>query len=533
MEEQRRQEATAAKVSFFTNLTHEIKTPLSLLKVPIEVFKDDKDFPEQHRKTLAIMDKNASWLENLVNELLEFQKIGEEQYDLKVVRTDLNLLLRNLIEHFNTYAQKYNIELRFLNNCSSPLMADIDPRALLKAISNLLVNAFKHTRNRVILSVRPDPVAGMLRIAVHDNGHGMAEEHLHKAFEPFTQFDQTKQFKGVGIGLAYARSLISLHHGTLELRSKEDCWCVATIRLPQYAKENLADNVEYEDVVVDFEGLVFSLPDLTDEKWVNETGKQIPEHSQAHILIVEDTVEIAYTMVNYLKAQYRIGYCKNGLSALSYIERFQPDIVVSDVLMPEMNGIELCHQLKANPATSHLQVILLTAKTSTDDRIVGLEAGADAYINKPFLLKEVALTIRNLLRSRAELHNLLRSGNMDNNTELSEQLSAYDQEFIRTASEIVNQNLENANFKIDNFATQLGVSKTLVYVKLKHLLNMSPNEYLTYVRFNKAKDLLVQTELTIAEIAYQVGFSDPNYFSRAFKQHLGVTPTLYRRQPRN
>lgn len=532
MEEKRKQEATAAKVDFFTNLTHEIKTPLSLLKVPIEVFKDDDNFPNRHRNILSIMDKNASWLEHLVNELLEFQKVGEEQYDLNIVRTDLVLLLNNLIEHFDTYAQRYNIELRFLNNCSSPLMTDIDPQALLKAISNLLVNAFKHTRNRVVLSVRRDSVLGMLRIAIHDNGKGIARQYLDHIFEPFRQFGDAKQFKGVGIGLAYARSLVNLHNGTLNLNSEEGSWCVATIRIPQYVKKEGISLKQYEDVEIDFKDLIFSLPDISDEKWLNDVDKETEDRSQAHVLIVEDTVEIAYTMVNYLKNRYRIGYCKNGVSALSYIERFQPDIVVSDVIMPEMDGIALCRQLKENSQTSHIQVILLTAKTAIDDRIIGLEAGADAYIHKPFLLKEVALTIKNLLRSRAEFSALLRSGKIDD-SEIESQLSIPDALFIKKVSEIVSENLDKVDFKIDDFSDKLGMSKTLVYIKLKKILNMSPNEYLLHIRFSRAKEFLLTGEYTIAEIAYKVGFSDPNYFSRAFKQYEGITPTVFKRKNGN
>lgn len=532
IEVQKRQEAIAAKVSFFTNLTHEIKTPLSLLKVPIEVFREDQDFPEHHRNTLAIMDKNASWLENLVNELLEFQKIGEEQYELKIIRTDLVLLLENLIEHFNTYAQKYNIELLFLNKSSSALMVDVDPQALLKAISNLLVNAFKYTRNRVVLSVRTDFTSGMLRISVHDNGHGIAKKHLDKVLEPFTQFGNAKQFKGVGIGLAYAQSLINLHNGTLELHSKEGSWCVATIRFPQYVKKGRLLSVEHEGVSLDFKGLSYALPDIDDEEWFSGDKNKSSDNLQAHVLIVEDTVEIAYTLVSYFKNQYRVGYCKNGASALSYIEKFQPDIVISDVVMPEMDGIELCDKIKGNRQISHIQVILLTAKTTVNDRIVGLEAGADAYINKPFLLKEVALTIKNLLNSRVELSNLVRRGNVDD-IQIERQLSVHDSEFIKKVSEILNKNLDNSNFNTDYLSDEIGMSKTLVYIKLKKLLNRSPNEYLLDIRFNKAKELLSTNEFTVAEIGYKVGFSDPNYFSRAFKQHEGMTPTIFRKNNRN
>jgi signal transduction histidine kinase/ligand-binding sensor domain-containing protein/DNA-binding response OmpR family regulator len=529
MEDQRKQEATSAKVNFFTNLTHEIKTPLSLLKVPIEVFKEDRGFPEQHKKTLEIMDKNASWLEHLVNELLEFQKIGEKQYELNIVRTDLVQILSNLFEHFNTYAQKYDIQLRFLNNCSSSLMADVDPQALLKAISNLLVNGFKHTRSRLVLSIRPDPVPGVIRIAVHDNGQGIAEQYIHKVFEPFTQFGDAKQFKGVGIGLAYARSLVQLHDGTLALDSKEGYWCVATIRIPLRSKQLLTSSEALDDVVYDFKELAFTLPDILNEEWLNDNDEKPTNNTQAHILLVEDTIDIAYTLVNYLKNQYRVGYCKDGLSALSYVDKFQPDVVISDVIMPGMDGVGLCRNLKEESKTSHIQVVLLTAKTTTDDRIVGLEAGADAYINKPFLLKEVALTIKNLLRSRVEISNLLRSGNVSE-IELKDKLSTQDTSFVKRVSEIVNTNLDNPDFKLDDFSVQLGVSKTLVYIKLKKLFNMSPNEYIMHVRFNKAKEILCTGDGIISEVAYQVGFSDPNYFSRAFKQHEGVTPTVYRRK---
>lgn len=526
-EEIRKQEMATAQINFFTNLTHEIKTPLSLLKVPIEVFKEDKEFPEKHQQVLAIMDRNAAWLENLIDELLGFQKIAEQQYQLNPVRTDVTSLLQNLADRFREYSDKNNITFKFISSFSSPVIADIDPRAIVKAVSNLIVNGFKHTRTRLILTLRPDKNTPGYKIAVHDNGNGIKKENITKVFEPFAQLESVKKMTGVGIGLAYARSLVELHQGRIELRSNAGQWCVATIYLPQHISSGTTTTVQPD--MINYDGLIHSLPftrtdSLSEQNWAvsNEAGL-------AHILVVEDTVEIAYNLVTFLNPRYQVGYCKNGADALEYVSKFQPDIIISDIIMPEMDGVTLCRNIKTHAETSHIQVILLTAKTSSNDRLIGLEVGANAYINKPFLLKEVELTIRNLLQSRTALRDQLIQGSVGSGFLPSNQLSEYDKAFIRKVAAIVEDNVDNIDFRTDDFAEKLGMSKTLVYLKLKKLMNMSPNEYLLNIRFNKAKQLLIQEKhLTIAEIAYHTGFSDPNYFSRAFKQHIGLTPSAFK-----
>ncbi|MFT4094176.1 MAG: response regulator, partial [Niabella sp.] len=531
-EEIRKQETATAQINFFTNLTHEIKTPLSLLKVPIEVFKDDKEFPEKHQQVLAIMDRNAAWLENLVDELLGFQKIAEQQYQVNPVKTDVTSLLQNLAERFSEYAIKNDITFKFISSFSNPVIADIDARAIVKAVSNLIVNGFKHTRTRLLLTLRPDKDTPGYKIAVHDNGNGIKKEDIARVFEPFAQLEPVKKMKGVGIGLAYARSLVALHQGHIELHSNVGRWCVATIHLPKCISSDATTSAPPD--MINYDDLIPSLPFIETDSLSEQNWAVSNEAGLAHILVVEDTVEIAYNLVTFLKPRYQVGYCKNGADALEYISKFQPDIIISDIIMPEMDGVELCRNVKANALTSHIQVILLTAKTTSNDRLLGLEVGANAYINKPFLLKEVELTIKNLLQLRTALRDRLLQGTLDNDAVPVDQFSEYDKAFIKEVAVIVDENLDNVDFKTDDFAEKLGMSKTLVYIKLKKLLNMSPNEYLLNIRFNKAQQLLLQErQLTIAEIAYEVGFSDPNYFSRAFKQHVGLTPSAFRNKKDN
>lgn len=526
-EEIRKQEMASAQINFFTNLTHEIKTPLSLLKVPIEVFKEDKEFPEKHQQVLAIMDKNAAWLENLVDELLGFQKIAEQQYQVNPVRTDVTLLLQNLAERFNGYATKNSITFKFISSFPGPVMADIDARAMVKAVSNLMVNGFKYTRTRLILTLRPDKGTLGYKIAVHDNGYGIKKEQISRVFEPFAQLEPVKKMKGVGIGLAYTRSLVELQRGRVELRSSEGHWCVATIYLPK--RIDAVADTGAQPGTINYDDLIPSLPFIGTESLSEHSWEISNESGPAHILVVEDTVEIAYNLVTFLKPRYQVGYCKNGADALEYVSKFQPDIIVSDIIMPEMDGVALCRNIKANALTSHIQVILLTAKTTDNDRLLGLEVGANAYINKPFLLKEVELTVKNLLQLRTALRDRLLQGAASDDPAPANQLSEYDKAFINKVAVIVEENLDNIDFKTDDFAEKLGMSKTLVYIKLKKLLNMAPNEYLLNIRFNKAKELLLRDrDLTIAEVAYEVGFSEPNYFSRAFKQHVGQTPSAFR-----
>ncbi len=530
--ERRQKQADASKIEFFTNITHEIKTPLSLLKAPVELLlRDPVALPPALRTNVEIMDRNVRWLEKLVRELLEFRQLEEKQYVLRPSRVDVVALLEAQVANFASYAQGHGIALHFLCKTECPLWADLDEDALTKAVSNLLTNALKYTRDRIVVSLRAYK-DGRLVIAVHDNGSGIEPQNLGRIFEPFTQFDPSKRFKGIGIGLAFARSLIALHGGTLRVASRPGRWTVASITLPRENPELMAAApvASYRPEPVEMTDPAIALPEAPegDDLHLKRFGED--HQLDGHILFVEDTLDIAQTVVGYMKGKYCIGYSNNALDALHYIEVYQPDVVVSDIIMPGMDGIELCRRIKSDEYMSHTGVILLTAKTTDADRLAGLESGANAYICKPFSLRELEVTIDNLLCSRIRLHDwVLRADTAPQDDPLpGEGLSAADHDFVMKVSKIISENVNNPDFRTDDLASMIGMSRSLVYIKLKKLLNVSANEYLQNLRFERACRMLREGGQTISQIAYSLGFTDPNYFSRAFRKHFGVTPSEYR-----
>lgn len=531
--DKKQKEINDSKINFFTNITHEIKTPLSLLKAPVEILKDSPTLPAGMRHYVDIMDRNLQWLDKLVGELLEFRQLEEKQYLLQVSRVEITALLERVIGYFVPYAQENGVELRFIHPAPSPLFIDADEDALVKAISNLLTNAFKFTRSRILVSLRYCASKNTLRIAVHDNGQGVAPKDLGKILEPFTQLDRSKKFKGVGVGLAFSRSLISLHGGELTVSSRPGSWFVATITLPKDNRPLVEEFSTYSPAHPKSDAEHPSCLPVLDKQTVPELHLQqfgADRQPNGHILVVEDTLDIAETIIDYFKNEYCIGYSNNATDALRYIELYQPDIVVSDIIMPGMNGIELCRRIKSDERTSHTGVILLTAKTSDADRIAGLEVGANAYLNKPFSLKELRLVIANLLHVRGKLMDWVLKGDQGKESLdfAHNDLSPNDRTFIMQVSKVINDNIDNADFTTDDLAAQLGMSKTLVYIKLKKLMNMSASEYLQAIRFKRAQEMIRKGDKTIAEIAYDLGFNDPNYFSRAFKKYFGQTPSQYK-----
>lgn len=528
--EEKEKELNESRIAFFTNITHEIKTPLSLLHSPLEILKKEGALTESMAKNIAIMDRNLAWLDKLVEELLTFRQLEVNEYLLKPRTVDINDFLNNLTAYFEPYAEGSGIEFKFLSNVPSGFSVVMDPDAISKVVSNLITNAFKFTKNRVIVTLRQGLDNEHVRISVYDNGLGVDEKDISLIMKPFTQLDKSKRFKGVGIGLPFSKSLVELHGGSLAVSSSKGNYFAVLVTLPVHN----ADPAE-----------VYSAPNSQMAAGANlDKDVTIPNihlrqfglshQKNGHILIVEDNVELGDVVVNYLKETYCVGYSNNGKDALKYIELYHPDIVLSDVMMPGIDGIELCRCIKGDCRISHTSVVMLTAKTSDADRISGLGVGADAYLCKPFSLEEITLVINNLLNARQRIMDWALKGNVETSAlDLSGQnLTQMDREFIVKVSEILTNNVGNAEFSADDLAKSLGMSKTLVYIKLKKLMNMSSTECMQVIRFNRAKELLDHTEKNISEIAYDLGFTDPNYFTRAFKRHFGMTPTQYRSENR-
>lgn len=520
-------ELNESKINFFTNLAHEIKTPLSLIKAPVEILKADSSFPQHLKQYLQTIDRNSRWLEDTVSELLEFRKLEEKKYTLHFVKVDLVELLQELYNRFLPYSKLRHIRFDFFCKEES-LPADVDPKAIIKIMSNLIINAFKYTTDRVIICLRYRPKSESILITVHDNGPGIAQQHIQSVFEPFTQINREGgKFKGVGLGLALTRSLVELHGGDISVSSYYGKWCNFHVRLPQFNIQ-VEDNSDIESMNdSDFNGITSLLEINSPKKVVVKKNNTEGKQDREHVLVVEDTPELAQIIIDYFSTYYIVGYANNGIEAVDYIYKQHPDIVISDIIMPGMDGIELVKTIRADYNISHTGIILLTAKTTDEDKLTGLEVGANAYIKKPFSMKELELIVRNLLKIREHLKDMAISGNITIDKNI---LVSKDQQFLNEFTDFIHKNIDNDQLKIDEIASELNLSRSLLYLKLKKIINMSPNEYIQSVRLNYSKKLLQETDLNIAEIAYKVGFTDPNYFSRSFKQFYGETPTQYRKR---
>lgn len=517
------------KINFFTHITHEIKTPLSLIKTPIEIFKEDVSFPQHLRSELDIMDKNARWMEHLVYELLEFRQLEEKEFVLQKRRIDTVWLLQSIYERFLPYADRNNIKFDFFCRFTE-LPADLDTNAIIKVVSNLLVNAFKYARSHVVLSLRYRSSKKSLLISVYDDGNGIPDEQISEVFKPFTQLTPNEgKFKGVGIGLSMSKSLVELHNGKISISSYFGKWCKINVLLAQYDSNTTPDSpvslLEKSEI-----DTIIALPDIhTTHKTeiilpTDETGDDLT----GHILIVEDNLDLAQIVIDYLSYSFKVGYAGNGEEALKYIREKQPDLIISDIIMPVMDGIELTKEIRADYTISHTWIILLTAKTTQDNKIEGLEVGANAYINKPFSLSEVELTVRNLMESRNKFRDYIMKGLIGNEQIRLPDILSKDQQLLSDIDRLINENISNENFRTEDLANALNISKSLLYNKLKKLLDISPNQYIFSTRMAYSKRLLQETDLNISEISYMVGFSDPNYFSRSFKRFFNENPTQMR-----
>ena len=522
--EEKEKEDNASKIAFFTNITHEIKTPLALLHSPLDMLKKENGLTQSMRRNIAIMDRNLDWLDKLVEELLTFRQLQAKEYLLKIRRVDINDFIKTLSSYFEQYAAHNGIELKFLSNISPGFLMETDPEVLSKILSNLITNAFKFTKDRVIITLRKGQDAGHIRIDVLDNGKGVDKKDIKLIMMPFSQLDTSKRFRGVGLGLPFAKSLAESLEGTLTIKSRKGSFFIARVILPVHNNDSNAGSQDDSYVLCNDKPEISIVPGLH----LKQYG--VDFMSNGHILIVEDNIELVEVLVNWFKDAYCVGYSNNGRDALKYIGLYHPDIVISDVMMPEMDGIELCRRIKGDQRISHTSVVMLTAKTGDADRQTGLGVGADAYISKPFSLDEISLIIKNLLKARQRIMDWALKGDIDIKALniADKNLTPMDREFVVKVSEILTENISNAEFSAEDLARELGMSKTLVYIKLKKLMNMSSTECIQSVRFNRAKDFLLQTEKNISEIAYDLGFSDPNYFTRAFKRHFGMTPTQYR-----
>ena len=521
------QEVHRMKLDFFTNVSHEIRMPLTLIMGPLEVLiAESQEFPVLHRKLLAVR-KNAGRLNRLVTELMDFRKAEAGKMTLHVSPGNLVNFCREIFLSFRYLAIKHEIDYRFESE-ERRIEVYFDKFQLEKVIFNLLSNAFKFTPDHgmICLSVR-DMGNGTVKIMVADNGIGIAEENRPQIFTNFYQVkDPASRHSGTGIGLALSKKIAQFHHGDLRLLAQDKkadvhtSFCLelklgsAHFRPDELISPylNTDDPVlyhEYTETVVDKE---------------NQPAATGPD-AQTEILIVEDNEEVREFIRQSLHQHYRITEAVNGRQGLEMAFDRIPDLIVSDVMMPEMDGLELCRMLKTDERTSHIPVILLTARSGHIHEVNGLKTGADVYLTKPFGVTALQLTIANLLRLQANMRKkfsqqiTLQPANI--------LIESSGEEFLRKLVSLIEVNLVNEDFSVNILAAEIGMSTPVLYKKIKALTGMTVNNFIKSVRLKRAAQLLKQNNSTVYEVAYMVGFNDSKYFSREFSRQFGQTPTEY------
>jgi len=530
------------RLRFFTNISHEFRTPLTLILDPLESlmknFEGDKDTVQ----TLKLINRNAQRLLQLINQLMNFRRIENGKIELRVVKGDLKAFMNSIYESFLDLSVHLQISYKF-NFEEIEQDCWFDSEKLENIFYNLLSNAFKFTpeKGRISFSVSfhegSEESSAIsvpyFKVEVRDNGKGILSEELPYIFDRFYQAESSieNRQKGSGIGLALTQELVQAMHGKIAVESEYGKGSTFVVLLP-YRLEEFAQNE------LDPTGSVQSVNiqpkiDLIAEEILRTEYSESYEYpmgdkSKPLVLIVEDNYDLRNFLLHSMKSEYRVFGAENGKEGFELAKKYTPDLIVSDIMMPVMDGLELCSRLKKEIHTSHIPVILLTAKAMIEHWIEGLEIGADDYIPKPFNLKVLQLKITNLIESRKKLRQLFSHSESVSTEELT--TNQLDQQFIERAYAIVEKNIQEPELSVDHFAREMMVSKSLLFKKIKAITGHSIVDFVNMFKLRKAASrLATNPQLNISEIAFEVGFNDPKYFSRIFRKVFGVTPSEYAR----
>lgn len=521
-EADRMHELDMLKLKFFTNVSHEFRTPLSLIIAPAEKMSKQVE-DEGLRKQFQLIYRNAKRLLGLVNQLLDFRKLEMQELRLYPSKGDIIRFIKELVYSFTDIAEKKNIRFTFHNTIDS-LEVSFDPDKMERIMFNLLSNAFKFTREsgNVDVYIRQKQVNSngkseqYVEIKVKDTGIGIPLDQQEKIFERFFQHDVPGSIlnQGSGIGLAITKEFVRLHQGSIAVESKPDWGTCFTVLLPVNAPVPVMVTETVSEQTV--------LHALHEEEMEpSENGKR----KKPVILIIDDNDDIRFYLKDNMRASYIIYEADNGKDGWQKALQLQPDLIVSDVMMPDMNGMELCRKIKTEPQTSHIPVILLTARTAEEQKLEGFETGASDYITKPFSIEILQSRIRNLLAQQEAMRKLFQKQIEINPGEIS--VTSVDEQFIRQALEVVEKNISNTDFSVEDLSRALHMSRVALYKKLLSLTGKPPLEFIRTIRLKRAAQLLEKSQLNISEIAYEVGFNNPKYFARFFRREFNVLPSEY------
>ena len=509
------EEANKAKLQFFTNISHELRTPLTLIADPVNYIIHDDNLNSQQRSMLQIVQRNVLVLIQLVSEILDFRKVQNGKMELRLSDFNLAESMKQWIKLFSASAQKKHITISM--DAPDTIMLRADQDKIERICYNLLSNALKYTSEGGEISLMAKEEGGRVMISVADNGCGISSDELPYIFDRFYQAKNAG--RGTGIGLAIVKAFTELHHGEVSATSIEGKGSTFTIHIPVRQKGEVTNQPTEK---------IEQLVEPSSAEEVPNQARHIDELIQPYqtdkpeVLIIDDNIDIRTYLRSVLSEKYNVSEAADGKAGLELARKIVPDIVLSDIMMPVMDGLAFCQQLKTDKAISHIPVILLTARSLDEQRAEGYEHGADAYLSKPFSLRLLFSRIDNLIQSRKKLSKLF--SNSDENDTFEKLSNETDKTFAAQLRKIIQDNLSDNEFNVERIGDEIGLSRVQLYRKVKALTGYSPVEMLRKARLTRARHLLRTTEKTVSEVAYAVGFSTPSYFSKCYKDEFGESP---------
>lgn len=504
-----------AKINFFTNVAHEIRTPLTLIKMPLDKLLNKKDNDNYVNESLITMQKNTNRLIDLTNQLLDFRKAEANKFKLNFSKTDINELIHEVFTTFSPAVEQKHLDYQqYLPRIT--LHAFVDTEAIKKILSNLLNNAIKYADKSVSIKLLPFSSEDYLfNIEVKNDGYTIPDQYKEKIFEAFYRIKETEKEAGTGIGLPLAQSLAQLHNGNIVIKTSEEQQNIFLLSLPIHQeKEMILKNASEED------NETLAAKEEANEKSIDPT-KPI-------LLLVEDNREILNYIRQELLPKYNVVIAENGQDAIRVLEKENVHLVVSDIMMPVMNGIDLCEKIKNDFQHSHVPIILITAKNSLESKIEGLEVGADAYMEKPFSLEHLQAQISNLLSNRNIIKEYFARSPLAHIRGMA--TSRADKEFLESLNRAIHAHINDEQLDVERLSGAMNMSKATLYRKIKGLLDLSPNELINLTRLKKAAEILSKGEYKINEVAYMIGYSVPSNFSRDFQKQFGMSPSAFMSQ---
>lgn len=528
------EEATHAKLAFFTSVSHDFRTPLTLIADPINQLLEEKHLGERERNMLEIVRKNVAVLLRLITQILDFQKYEHGKLALRLSEFNALECIKDWTEAFHTLAFRKHIqfEVKAEGDVAQYVMV-ADAEKIERITYNLLSNAFKFTLEKgeikVVLSRIEQNNQACICMEVRDTGIGMSEEHIHHVFEHFYQIDV--QHTGSGLGLALVEAFVNLHRGTVQVESgkgKGTCFRVILPMKQEGEVKGLTEKNEALEILQ--EGAVLDAGQETLHQWTENTGVEESADKEM-VLVIDDNQDVRDYVKMLLQDKYVVVEAVNGLEGVKQAMKYVPDVVVCDVMMPVMDGIACCKRLKSELQTSHIPVLMLTAYAMDEQRIQGYDSGADAYLTKPFNAKLLMTRIRNLIDNRKRLKSLAEDVTGGGKQSLGE----VDKGFVEKLKTLIDEKMGDSELSVEDLGAELGLGRVQLYRKTKSLTGYAPNELLRIARLRKAASLLASSEKTVAEITYEVGFSSPSYFTKCYKDYFGESPSefLKRRDGKN